>query len=207
MEPDEPQHGEVDGGDGGEAPERRIKRYANRKLYDTRESRYVTLQDVAEMVRRGERVRIQDHRDGSDLTAVVLAQIVYEQQREAPRAREGAVRLLRRFIEESGHKLVESLPVPRWSGRGDEAEEPEGGAEGAEEAESLQVEEAASSLLALAMGQLQQLQGEVHRLQGRIERLEERLRKARRRVTAKRRDPDAGVEEGGTYGGRPARRR
>ncbi len=185
---------------GGE-PERRIKRYANRKLYDTRESRYITLQDVAEMVRRGDRVRIVDHRDGSDLTAVVLAQIVYEQQRDAPRPREGAVRLLRRFIEESGHKLVESLPVPRWSGRGEEGQE---GDAVSEEAEVQQVEEAASSLLALAMGQLQQLQGEVRRLQGRIERLEERLRKARRRT--RKGDRDAGVEEGGTYGGRPARR-
>ncbi len=200
----EQQSGE--GHDPQEPPERRIKRYANRKLYDTTDSRYVTLLDVAEMVRRGERVRIVDHRDGSDLTAVVLAQIVYEEQRGGGRGtREGAVRSLRRFIEESGHRLVDSLreaPVARWVARSEEGsaeaasdEGAEGGVAG-EEASAANPgqtdgdrerngEEAggsqAGSLLLLAVGQLQQLQGEVRRLQRRIERLEERLRRATRR--------------------------
>ncbi len=203
----EQQSGEVHESQG--PPERRIKRYANRKLYDTTDSRYVTLQDVAEMVRRGERVRIVDHRDGSDLTAVVLAQIVYEEQRGGGRGtREGAVRSLRRFIEESGHRLVDSLreaPVARWVARSEDepaagaSDQEAGGGEGAgpgptassttvgrvdgrgeEDGDEAEGSQA-GSLLLLAVGQLQQLQGEVRRLQRRIERLEERLRRATRR--------------------------
>ena len=58
-----------------------IKRYQNRKLYDTQASRYVTLEDIAEMVKRGEEVRILDNRTKKDLTAVTLAQILYEEEK------------------------------------------------------------------------------------------------------------------------------
>lgn len=58
-----------------------IKRYSNRKLYDTRESRYVTLQTVADYVRNGEEVAIIDNTTKEDLTEVTLAQIVFEEQR------------------------------------------------------------------------------------------------------------------------------
>ena len=52
---------------------RLIKRYANRKLYDTRDSRYVTLQQIAELVRDGEDVKIIDNKSKEDLTNVTLA--------------------------------------------------------------------------------------------------------------------------------------
>ena len=58
-----------------------IKRYTNRKLYDTERSCYVTLDEIAEMVRDGEDVRIVDNRSGEDLTTVTLAQIVYEEEK------------------------------------------------------------------------------------------------------------------------------
>lgn len=58
-----------------------IKRYTNRKLYDTERSCYVTLDEIAEMVREGEDVRIVDNRTGEDLTTVTLAQIVYEEEK------------------------------------------------------------------------------------------------------------------------------
>ncbi len=58
-----------------------IKRYQNRKLYDTAASRYVTLEDIAQMVKRGEEVRILDNRTKKDLTAVTLAQILYEEEK------------------------------------------------------------------------------------------------------------------------------
>ena len=56
--------GQGDGaGDGaGDKPRRVIKRYSNRKLYDTRDSRYVTLQQIGEMVRAGEEVQIIDNK-------------------------------------------------------------------------------------------------------------------------------------------------
>ena len=56
-----------------------IKRYANRKLYDTQHSRYVTLEQIAEMVREGEDVRIIDNTSKEDLTSVTLAQIILEE--------------------------------------------------------------------------------------------------------------------------------
>ncbi len=58
-----------------------IKRYSNRKLYDTERSCYVTLDEIAEMVRSGEEVRIVDNKSGEDLTTVTLAQIVFEEEK------------------------------------------------------------------------------------------------------------------------------
>jgi polyhydroxyalkanoate synthesis regulator protein len=60
-----------------ELPRRIIKRYSNRKLYDTKDSRYVTLLQIAEMVRSGEEVQIIDNNTKDDLTEVTLAQIIY----------------------------------------------------------------------------------------------------------------------------------
>lgn len=59
-----------------------IKRYTNRKLYDTERSCYVTLDEIAQMVRDGEEVTIIDNRSGEDLTTVTLAQIVYEAEKK-----------------------------------------------------------------------------------------------------------------------------
>lgn len=60
-----------------------IKRYANRKLYDTHAKRYVTLPDIAGMVRRGDDVTVLDHASGEDITSQVQAQIIFEQERQA----------------------------------------------------------------------------------------------------------------------------
>ncbi len=59
-----------------------IKRYSNRKLYDTVESRYVTLDEIAEMVKKGVEVTIIDNRTKEDLTSVTLAQIVFEEEKK-----------------------------------------------------------------------------------------------------------------------------
>lgn len=55
-----------------------LKKYSNRRLYDTRNSRYVTLEDVSKMIRSGEQVKIQDATSGGDVTAFILTQIVLE---------------------------------------------------------------------------------------------------------------------------------
>jgi polyhydroxyalkanoate synthesis repressor PhaR len=60
---------------------RLVKRYGNRKLYDTSESRYVTLEEIARWVRAGEEVRILENDTGEDLTAVTFAQIILEEER------------------------------------------------------------------------------------------------------------------------------
>jgi polyhydroxyalkanoate synthesis repressor PhaR len=61
---------------------RLIKRYDNRKLYDTEASSYVSLSDVADLVRRGITVRIEDNATGQDLTAQTLTQIILEEGKE-----------------------------------------------------------------------------------------------------------------------------
>jgi polyhydroxyalkanoate synthesis repressor PhaR len=58
--------------------ERVIRRYGNRKLYDARAGRHVTLDDVAALVAAGEEVRVLDRATGDDLTAVTLAQVVLD---------------------------------------------------------------------------------------------------------------------------------
>lgn len=64
---------------------RTIKRYSNRKLYDTKEARYVTLVQLGELVRGGEDVAVKCHTTDKDLTSATLAQIIFEQERLAPR--------------------------------------------------------------------------------------------------------------------------
>lgn len=59
-----------------------IKRYANRKLYDTQRSRYVTLDQISEMIRDGEDVQILDNNTKEDLTSVTLAQIIFEEEKK-----------------------------------------------------------------------------------------------------------------------------
>ncbi|WP_157016529.1 polyhydroxyalkanoate synthesis repressor PhaR [Mesorhizobium xinjiangense] len=55
-----------------------IKKYANRRLYNTGTSTYVTLEDLAEMVKRGEDFTVQDAKTGADITHPVLTQIIFE---------------------------------------------------------------------------------------------------------------------------------
>lgn len=64
------------------AEARIIKRYANRKLYDTQHSRYVTLDQISEMIRAGDDVKIVDNKTKEDLTSVTLAQIIFEEEKK-----------------------------------------------------------------------------------------------------------------------------
>jgi polyhydroxyalkanoate synthesis repressor PhaR len=64
------------------AETRIVKRYANRKLYDTQRSRYVTLEQIADMIRSGEDVKIVDNNSKEDLTAITLTQIIFEEEKK-----------------------------------------------------------------------------------------------------------------------------
>jgi polyhydroxyalkanoate synthesis repressor PhaR len=67
------------------APERHlIKKYANRKLYDTRASRYITLDEIAQLVRYGHEIKVVDRDNGADLTQVTLSQIVLSEEKRGP---------------------------------------------------------------------------------------------------------------------------
>jgi len=60
-----------------------IKKYANRRLYNTGTSTYVTLEDLAAMVKEGEDFLVYDAKTGDDITRSVLAQIIFEQENKA----------------------------------------------------------------------------------------------------------------------------
>jgi polyhydroxyalkanoate synthesis repressor PhaR len=84
-----------------------IKRYSNRKLYDTRDSRYVTLLQIADMVRAGEDVQIIDNATKEDKTEVTLALIISEELKSQPRS--VPLGTLRDLIHQRGEKLLTQL--------------------------------------------------------------------------------------------------
>jgi polyhydroxyalkanoate synthesis repressor PhaR len=83
-----------------------IKRYANRKLYDTEASRYITLRGISELVRAGKEVRVIDNESGEDITPLILSQIVVEGQKQG-RERTGALThtVLTELIQKGGDAL------------------------------------------------------------------------------------------------------
>lgn len=86
---------------------RTIKRYSNRKLYDTKGSRYVTLLQIAEMVRAGEDVQIIDNASKEDKTDVTLALIISEELKTRPRAI--PLPTLKLLIRHRGEKILSQL--------------------------------------------------------------------------------------------------
>ena len=76
---------------------RLVKRYGNRKLYDTSESRYVTLDEIGRWVKAGEDVKILENDTGEDLTAVTFAQIILEEERRKSGLL--SLRMLREIIQ------------------------------------------------------------------------------------------------------------
>lgn len=185
----------------GDRQKRVVKRYSNRKLYDTRESRYVTLLQIAEMVRAGEEVQIIDNATKDDLTEVTLAQIIYEEQKA--HSRSVPLQTLRDLIHQRGEKLMSQLregplgrllPNEKEGGEGAEAtaevdeHSTYGGTpakdgdkkgiidQSREAIESWQskIDERVKSALS-SFSPFQQLQAEVSRLKERIEELEHKL--------------------------------
>jgi polyhydroxyalkanoate synthesis repressor PhaR len=88
-----------------------IKKYANRRLYNTGTSTYVTLEDLAAMVKAGEDFVVYDAKSGEDITRSVLAQIIFEQENK-----EGQsllpITFLRQLIRFYGDSM--QMLVPRY---------------------------------------------------------------------------------------------
>src|SRR4051812_2188329 len=95
----------VEGSDASEARKepKVIKRYTNRKLYDTVESRYVTLDEIAQMIKGGAEVKIIDNRSKEDLTSVTLAQIIFEEEKKRSQMPLG---VLREIIRHGGEAVA-----------------------------------------------------------------------------------------------------
>ncbi len=184
-----------------ERPRRVIKRYSNRKLYDTKDSRYVTLLQIAEMVRSSEDVQIIDNNTKDDLTEVTLAQIIYEEQKA--NSRNVPLQTLKELIHSRTEKVLSDLregPIGRLIPGARTSDVPaSGGPKGSEKDADGAVKEAKSSLVANAketledwqhkmderiravlpsFRPLQQLEHEVKRLHDRIEELEIKLKSA-----------------------------
>jgi polyhydroxyalkanoate synthesis repressor PhaR len=84
-----------------------IKKYENRRLYDTSESRYVNLDEVAQMVREGQEVQVVDAKSGEDLTRVVLTQIIVDGAKDRNSAL--PIDFLRQMIIASGRAQQQIL--------------------------------------------------------------------------------------------------
>jgi polyhydroxyalkanoate synthesis repressor PhaR len=84
-----------------------IKRYSNRKLYDTKGSSYVTLLQIAQMIRDGEDVQVIDNATKEDKTDVTLALIISEELREKPRAI--PLSTLKALIRHKGERILTQL--------------------------------------------------------------------------------------------------
>jgi polyhydroxyalkanoate synthesis repressor PhaR len=83
-----------------------IKRYANRKLYNTDTSRYITLKGIAELVEAGDDVRVIDNETGEDITSITLSQILVDNERSN---RAVPKNLLSDLIQRSGDALYGAL--------------------------------------------------------------------------------------------------
>lgn len=173
-----------------ERPRRIIKRYSNRKLYDTKDSRYVTLLQIAEMVRAGEEVQIIDNNTKDDLTEITLAQIIYEEQKA--HSRNVPLQTLKELIHARTEKVLADLregPIGRLIPGAKPGEEkvvevpptkdskPTLVDQAKEKLEEVQhnIDERVRSVVS-SFRPFQQLQQEVKRLNERIEDLERRLK-------------------------------
>jgi polyhydroxyalkanoate synthesis repressor PhaR len=87
-----------------------IKRYANRKLYDMSESRYITHEEIAHLLRGGEEVRIIDNRTQEDLTSTTLTQILLEEERRIKRPL--PIDTLRNFFQTGGDFIQRHIKQP-----------------------------------------------------------------------------------------------
>src|SRR6186713_1984452 len=89
-----------------------IKKYANRRLYNTGTSTYVTLEDLATMVKNGEDFAVFDAKSGEDITRSVLTQIIFEQENKEGGQNLLPINFLRQLIRFYGDSM--QMMVPRY---------------------------------------------------------------------------------------------
>jgi len=81
-----------------------IKRYQNRKLYDTHQSCYVTLEEIALIMREGNEIQVIDNKTKNDITYITQIQLLFDQERKSTKS--GNVELLKRVIRSSEGTLT-----------------------------------------------------------------------------------------------------
>ena len=82
-----------------------IKRYSNRKLYDTFHSRYITLAELGELVRKGENIEVIDNDTKADLTEMTLTQVLMAQQKQKQNG-------IRNLVQTQAEILIQRISVP-----------------------------------------------------------------------------------------------
>lgn len=93
-----------------------IKRYQNRKLYDTHQSCYVTLEEIAQIIREGHEIQVIDNKTKNDITYTTQIQLLFDQEKKSTKA--GDTELLKRVIRSpegtfTGYiRNVEGLEAP-----------------------------------------------------------------------------------------------
>ena len=83
-----------------------IRKYSNRRLYDTSSSRYITLAELGDMIRDGVEIQVKDAKTGQDLTRTVMLQIILENEQDMNLL---PVSFLRKIIEASGNAVADSF--------------------------------------------------------------------------------------------------
>lgn len=84
-----------------------IKKYQNRKLYDTQDSCYVTLDGIAKMIREGEEIVVIDNNSKEDVTALILTQVLYEQEKNHQSVL--PVTILKHIVRSGSNNLFEFM--------------------------------------------------------------------------------------------------
>lgn len=75
-----------------------IKRYQNRKLYDTFQSCYVTLEEISQIIREGHEIQVIDNKSKNDITYMTQIQLLFDQEKKAAAVQVGDTELLKRVI-------------------------------------------------------------------------------------------------------------
>jgi polyhydroxyalkanoate synthesis repressor PhaR len=93
-----------------------IRKYANRRLYDTQQSRYVTLEDLRRLIIEEEPFRVEDAKSGEDLTRTILLSIIIEQEQADSEAEVFSNDLLAQLIRV--YDMTSPLPLSRYLEQG-----------------------------------------------------------------------------------------
>ncbi len=83
----------------------KIKKYANRKMYDTHDKRYVTMDQISELIKKGEEVMVIDNRTGEDITTAVISQLIGRDNKEKDKT--VSSQLLMQLLRKGGGTLTD----------------------------------------------------------------------------------------------------
>lgn len=148
-----------------------IKRYPNRKLYDTEAKRYVTLDNITQMIHEGQEVQVVDYETGEDLTNLTLSQIIFEQEKKGsgllPRA------LLTNLVRAGGDTFEQVRRALLRGPAGEAAAKPPGAEDAGDDASRLhKVDDLFQDLLASLNLPTNR---DLHRLQAQVDELNRKL--------------------------------